>query len=300
MTVTLLLALLPLVQNPGSAGGPAPGEVGKFRWPPTVEQTLEYKAKFTKVRRLPADLLRAEKAARRAARLYVPSRPVQQRVEMSMDIELAVGGQTVEASYATTLGKQSLRLIVHRPERRRGEPVAAAVTPAKTVPFLGNDRIRRVWGVPSARGESKLEVPLAALERRFQQTFHTAGAKGTAPEDLRRKFGDHLLPVVWIHPLPCWLSDLVHTMELGGPGNSGAMRLEIGVRPEFVSFAEDGIPVEIVRLSDAGRYQIVDLRHGEHVIKLLVPEGAVLPSESIHVRFDPAHTRIYADGWMMG
>ena len=25
-----------------------------------------------------------------------------------------------------------------------------------------------------------------------------------------------MLPVVWIHPLPCWLSDLVHTMELGG------------------------------------------------------------------------------------
>jgi glycerol transport system ATP-binding protein len=87
-------------------------------------------------------------------------------------------------------------------------------------------------------------------------------------------------------------------------GTGGAQRLEIGVRPEFVSFAadgaKDGIPVEIVRLSDAGRYQIVELRHGAHSIKLLAPEGAALPSESAHVRFDPAHTRIYADGWMMG
>jgi glycerol transport system ATP-binding protein len=84
------------------------------------------------------------------------------------------------------------------------------------------------------------------------------------------------------------------------PGNGGAERLEIGVRPEFVSFSDDGIPVEIVRLSDAGRYQIVDVRHGAHLIKLLAPEGAALPSESAHIRFDPAHTRIYADGWMMG
>ncbi len=87
------------------------------------------------------------------------------------------------------------------------------------------------------------------------------------------------------------------------PGNGGAERLEIGVRPEFVSFAEDGaedgIPVEIVRLSDAGRYQIVELRHGEHPFKMLAPEGAAIPSESAQVRFDPAHTRIYADGWLM-
>jgi glycerol transport system ATP-binding protein len=53
-------------------------------------------------------------------------------------------------------------------------------------------------------------------------------------------------------------------------------------------------------MSDVGRYQIVVLRHGEHLIKLLAPEGAALPSESAHVRFDPAHTRVYADGWMMG
>jgi glycerol transport system ATP-binding protein len=82
--------------------------------------------------------------------------------------------------------------------------------------------------------------------------------------------------------------------------DDGAERLEIGVRPEFVRFAEDGIPVKIVRWSDAGRYQIVDVRHGEHLIKLLTPEGAALPSEAAHIRFDPAHTRIYADGWMMG
>ncbi len=79
----------------------------------------------------------------------------------------------------------------------------------------------------------------------------------------------------------------------------GAERLEIGVRPEFISFAAEGIPVEIVKVSDAGRYSIVDARHGEHVIKLLVPEGDSLPAESAHIHFDPGHTQVYADGWMV-
>lgn len=73
-------------------------------------------------------------------------------------------------------------------------------------------------------------------------------------------------------------------------------RLEIGVRPEFVAFAEEGVPVRIVKVSDAGRYRIVEARHGESRIKLLVDEGASIATESTHVRFDPAHTRLYADG----
>jgi len=111
--------------------------------------------------------------------------------------------------------------------------------------------------------------------------------------------GMNVLPCTLDGGTPCFDGVPVPT-EYPAPGNGGAERLEIGVRPEFVSFADAGIPVEIVRLSDAGRYQIVDVRHGEHVIKLLAPEGVALPSESAHIRFDPGHTRVYADGWMMG
>ncbi len=111
--------------------------------------------------------------------------------------------------------------------------------------------------------------------------------------------GMNVLPCTLDGETPCF-DGVPVPIEHPAPGNGSAARLEIGVRPEFVSFADDGIPVEIVRLSDAGRYQIVDVRHGEHVIKLLAPEGAVLPSESAHIRFDPAYTRVYADGWMMG
>jgi glycerol transport system ATP-binding protein len=75
--------------------------------------------------------------------------------------------------------------------------------------------------------------------------------------------------------------------------------LEIGVRPEFVTFAPEGIPVDIVKVSDTGRFNIVEARHGDHIIKLLAPEGEELPSEDARIRFDPGHTQVYADGWMV-
>ena len=80
---------------------------------------------------------------------------------------------------------------------------------------------------------------------------------------------------------------------------ASAKRLEVGVRPEFVSFAEEGIPVEIVKVSDAGRYRIVDARHGAQRVKLLIGEDATLPAGAAHIRLDPAHTQIYADGWIV-
>ena len=76
-------------------------------------------------------------------------------------------------------------------------------------------------------------------------------------------------------------------------------RLEIGIRPEFISFAEQGIPVNVEKVSDAGRFSIVETRHCDDVIKLLVPEGGHVPSESTFLQFDPDHTQVYANDWMV-
>jgi glycerol transport system ATP-binding protein len=75
---------------------------------------------------------------------------------------------------------------------------------------------------------------------------------------------------------------------------------EIGVRPEFVRFADRGIPVRVVRVGDAGRHQIVETRHGNTVIRLLLGEHDPVPSGHAHVGFDPAFTRLYVDGWLAG
>ena len=79
-------------------------------------------------------------------------------------------------------------------------------------------------------------------------------------------------------------------------------RLELGVRPEFVRFnghGSAGIPVEVVKVADAGRFRIVETRHDEHRIRLLVPEGVAVPSGRTEVTFDPDHTHLYRDGWLV-
>ncbi len=77
-------------------------------------------------------------------------------------------------------------------------------------------------------------------------------------------------------------------------------KLEVGVRPEFVKFADDGVPVEIQKVSDAGRYRIVDARADGNRIKLLVDEGETVPANGARVAFEPKQTRLYADGWLAG
>ena len=91
-------------------------------------------------------------------------------------------------------------------------------------------------------------------------------------------------------------------VETGNAGQSAgrATRIELGVRPEFVSLAERGIAAEIVKVSDAGRYRIVDTRAAGHSVKLLVPEGDAIPQGRVNLAFDPAHTKVYEDGWMAG
>jgi len=82
-------------------------------------------------------------------------------------------------------------------------------------------------------------------------------------------------------------------------GAARGKKTELGVRPEFVRFATDGIPVQIERASDIGRFRIVDARCGEHLIKLLVGEGQPVPERDGRLAFDPARTRVYADGWAL-
>ena len=94
------------------------------------------------------------------------------------------------------------------------------------------------------------------------------------------------------HPVP--------TANANAGATARGARAEIGVRPEFVRFAHDGIPVRVLRVADAGRHQIVETRHGEAVIRLLLGERDAVPAESAHVSFDSAFTNLYLDGWLAG
>jgi glycerol transport system ATP-binding protein len=91
----------------------------------------------------------------------------------------------------------------------------------------------------------------------------------------------------------------VQTVDAPGVIRAGA-QLQIGVRPEFVSFAGTGIPVDIEKVADAGRFRVVETRHAQSTIRLLVVEDMPLPSERAFLRFDPSFTFLYADGWRQG
>ena len=72
--------------------------------------------------------------------------------------------------------------------------------------------------------------------------------------------------------------------------------LELGVRPELVSFAPEGIPVDVVKVLDAGSYRIVETRQAGHTIKMLVSEDDRISAGPAHVRFAPDRTRVYENG----
>ena len=76
-------------------------------------------------------------------------------------------------------------------------------------------------------------------------------------------------------------------------------KLEIGIRPEFVSFSDDGIAVAIEKVEDLGRYQVVTVRHESEQIKMVVAEDETIPAESPKIRFSPEHLLLYRDDWAL-
>lgn len=118
-------------------------------------------------------------------------------------------------------------------------------------------------------------------------------------------FVGHFIGSPGMNVLPCEVAggrarfaghpvDSVNAAACRGDGG-----FELGIRPEFVQFAADGIPVRIVKVLDAGRHRIVEARHGDHRIRMLVPEGVPVPEGGARVRFAPERTWIYEDGWLV-
>ncbi|MGH9199802.1 MAG: ABC transporter ATP-binding protein, partial [Vicinamibacterales bacterium] len=115
----------------------------------------------------------------------------------------------------------------------------------------------------------------------------------------KHTFVGHFIGSPGMNLLPCNVengkavvaSQTIETVNAKAYRGNGK-QLELGVRPEFVRFAQTGIPVRIVKVADAGRYRIVETRHADGTIKLLVPEGAAIPTDGAHVQFDPAHTQV--------
>ena len=125
-------------------------------------------------------------------------------------------------------------------------------------------------------------------------------------EKPRHTFVGHFIGSPGMNVLPCAVKggkatfggDVVETDNAASATGKG--KTELGVRPEFVTISKRGISADVVKVSDAGRFRIVETRSHGATIKLLLPEGAAVPEGQTRLAFDRAHTQVYEDGWLAG
>ncbi|MCP5418857.1 MAG: ABC transporter ATP-binding protein [Chromatiaceae bacterium] len=110
--------------------------------------------------------------------------------------------------------------------------------------------------------------------------------------------GMNLLPCEIENGLPSFFGHRLETVRAVKPP-AGASRIEIGIRPEFIRFADQGLPVEVVKVNDVGRYRIVEVAHQAHLIKLVLPEQLPVPERSGWLAFERDKTNVYVDGWIV-
>ncbi|MCY4334037.1 MAG: ABC transporter ATP-binding protein [Litoreibacter sp.] len=75
-------------------------------------------------------------------------------------------------------------------------------------------------------------------------------------------------------------------------------RTELGVRPEFVTLADTGLPARVRKVSDVGRHAVIEAMVGESPVKAVVEEANVTQGQEVHLAFRPDQTRLYRDGWI--
>jgi len=75
-------------------------------------------------------------------------------------------------------------------------------------------------------------------------------------------------------------------------------RVEIGVRPEFVTLAPagTGVPVRVRRIDDLGRVRLARVELSGLPLAVTVPDSLSVAGEEASLLFEPAMVHVYADG----
>lgn len=76
-------------------------------------------------------------------------------------------------------------------------------------------------------------------------------------------------------------------------------KVELGVRPEFVSLTEgEGLPVKIRRVEDVGRHKIVRAELFGNTINIVQGEDTSISPDMNRVVFDPKKVNVYVNDWL--
>ena len=84
------------------------------------------------------------------------------------------------------------------------------------------------------------------------------------------------------------------TLEGGVTGAGG--KTQVGIRPEFVTVGQTGLPATVRKVMDVGRHAVVEAMLGTLPVKAVVDGPVPLIGSSVGLHFQPAMTRLYRDG----
>ncbi|WP_368185050.1 ABC transporter ATP-binding protein [Aestuariibius sp. HNIBRBA575] len=73
---------------------------------------------------------------------------------------------------------------------------------------------------------------------------------------------------------------------------------QIGVRPEFVSLSDTGLPATVHKVADVGRHNVVEAMVGDVPVKAVTNGAAPNPGDAVHLNFKTSQTRLYRGGWL--
>ena len=78
-------------------------------------------------------------------------------------------------------------------------------------------------------------------------------------------------------------------------------KLELGIRPEFMTLCEEGqgIKIEITRIEDVAHHKIVRARYDNKDINIIVQEDVVITKTMNNMTFDMSRVNIYENSWLV-
>jgi glycerol transport system ATP-binding protein len=86
------------------------------------------------------------------------------------------------------------------------------------------------------------------------------------------------------------------TVPLGAAYGPVTGRTQIGIRPDYVTVADEGHPVSVHRVEDVGRHRVVRAEFAGQTLNAILPEGMTLPADP-RVTFAPGKINVYANDW---
>ena len=86
------------------------------------------------------------------------------------------------------------------------------------------------------------------------------------------------------------------TVPLGAAYGETTGRTQIGIRPDYVTISDEGLPVTVKRVEDVGRHRIIRAEFQGQPLNAILAEGQTVPADP-RAAFPPAKINVYANDW---